>query len=253
LPAALTNNKIGNPFIELFSVDSTNNYAMQQVQTGLAEHGTTYFAYEQTSGKGQRNKQWQSAKGENIILSVALDTRPFSLAQQFILSIIVAISAQNLFNKYTTNETYIKWPNDIYWCDRKAGGILIENLIYGNKWRFAIAGFGINVNQTIFDASLKNPVSLKQITGRDYDIISLAKELCVNLSERFTQLINGEEKILLKEYNDILYKKNSVAKFKKNSRVFSGIVKEVDRYGRLIISNAIEEVFEFGTIEWLID
>ncbi len=253
MPAALTNNIIGDPFIELFSVDSTNNYAMRQAQEGLAEHGTAYFAYEQTSGKGQRNKQWQSAKGENIILSVALDTRPFSLVQQFILSMIAAISAQNLFNKYTTNKTYIKWPNDIYWCDRKAGGILIENLVHGNKWQFAIAGFGINVNQTVFDASLKNPVSLKQVTGNDHDIISLAKELCVNLSGRFSQLINGEEKILLKEYNDVLYKKNSVAKFKKNSRVFSGVVREVDLYGRLIIAHSIEEAFEFGTIEWLID
>ena len=253
MQAASRNNVIGNPFVELFSVDSTNNYAMQQVQKGLAAHGTTYFAHEQTAGRGQRNKHWYSANGENIILSVVVDTSELLISQQFALSMAAALSAQNLFNKYTTNETKIKWPNDIYWRDRKAGGILIESVIRGECWQFAIIGFGVNINQTVFDTSLKNPVSIRQITGKKSDVILLAKELCSNLAERFGQLLHAEEKKLLNGYNDVLYKKDSTQKFKKDSKVFSGNVKAVDSSGRLIISDSTAEVFESGTIEWLID
>jgi BirA family biotin operon repressor/biotin-[acetyl-CoA-carboxylase] ligase len=253
LPASLTNNTIGQPFVELLRVDSTNNYAMGQLKKGLAMHGTAYFAYEQTAGKGQRNKQWQSVKGENIILSVVLDTKRLLTSHQFTLSMIAALSAQNLFNKYTTNETKIKWPNDIYWRDRKAGGILIENVFRGANWQFAIVGFGLNINQTIFDASLKNPVSLKQITGSDYDVIPLAKELCKILEFKFSHFSGVEEGSLLNEYNNGLYKRNEETRFKKESRVFSGDVKRVDSYGRLIISSSTEEAYEFGEIEWLID
>jgi biotin-(acetyl-CoA carboxylase) ligase len=57
-------------------------------------------------------------------------------------------------DKYVENVT-IKWPNDIYWNDRKLGGILIENSIQGGKLKSMIVGVGLNVNQKIFtsDAS----------------------------------------------------------------------------------------------------
>ncbi len=64
--------KPGEPFIELLSIDSTNIYAMQQVHARLATPGTAYFAHEQYQGKGQRNKQWQSEPGQNLILSVVI-------------------------------------------------------------------------------------------------------------------------------------------------------------------------------------
>ena len=100
MPAALINNVIGKRFIELLSVESTNNYAMQQVQNNDALHGDVFFAFEQTAGKGQFNKQWSSAKGENIILSAVIDTRKLLLSQQFILNMAAPISTMQLFNKY---------------------------------------------------------------------------------------------------------------------------------------------------------
>ena len=114
-------------------------------------------------------------------------------------------------------------------------------------------GFGININQTVFDASLKNPVSLKQITAKDYDIKLLAEELCSNLQNRFEQLRDGKKKSMLAEYNNALYRKNMITKFKAGPRNFSALVKCVDEHGRLIIGNTIEESFEFGEIEWIID
>jgi BirA family biotin operon repressor/biotin-[acetyl-CoA-carboxylase] ligase len=252
LPAASINNVIGKRFIELLSVESTNNYAMQQVQTGAALHGDAYFAFEQTAGRGQFNKQWLSAKGENIILSLVIDTGNLLLSQQFILNMAAAISVTQLFNKYTTEKIKIKWPNDIYCRDRKAAGILIENIIRGKKWQFAISGFGININQTSFENELKNPISLKQITGKNYNVIDLAKELCEMIEKNLQQLFSGKEEFILNIYNDALYKRNEPAKFKQGSTIFSGIVKEVDNSGRLIIESGIEQVFETGQLEWII-
>lgn len=249
----LTNTAIGYPFIMLNMVDSTNNYAMEQVKNKLTSHGTAYFASEQTAGKGQRNKQWLSSKNENIILSIVLEVNNrILLSQQFYLNVIAALAAFELFNNYTTNNLKIKWPNDMYWQDRKTGGILIENIISGTTLKYAVVGFGLNVNQTMFDASLKNPVSLKQITNKSYDIIMLANELCLIFNNKYDRLINGDLEMLLKEYNMHLYKKNSIIKLKKNSKVFEAYVIKVDETGKLIVKTSIEESLEFGSVEWII-
>jgi len=253
LPAILTNTIIGHPFIKLNSVDSTNNYAMRQVKSGLAKHGTAYFAHEQTAGKGQRNKQWLSSKNQNIILSVVLNTEKLLLSQQFHLNIVSALAVFNLFNNYTTNNLKIKWPNDIYWQDRKAGGILIENIISGTTWKFAVAGFGLNINQTIFSPLLKNPSSLKQITGKEYDVIDLSQQLFSILEIKFFQLLAGNINVLMHEYNQHLYKKDSLVKFRRNSVAFEARVIRVDEAGRLIVRTSHEETFEFGSLEWIIE
>jgi BirA family biotin operon repressor/biotin-[acetyl-CoA-carboxylase] ligase len=225
---------------------------MQQAKSGVAKHGTAYFAHEQISGKGQRNKQWLSAKDENIILSVVLDASHLLLSRQFDLNIVCALAALNLFNNYTTNNLKIKWPNDVYWQDRKTGGILIENVIAGDTWKYSVAGFGLNINQTMFDATLKNPASLKQIRDKDYNVIEMANELCSILETKFYELLNSGFKNLMNEYNQNLYKKNEIVAFKKDSRIFKGRVIKVDEAGRLVVNTSHEEAFDFGTVEWII-
>ena len=83
---------IGLPFVELQSVDSTNNYARKQIHAGLAQHGMTIFAHEQLTGKGQRGKSWSSEKGVNIIMSIVIKPQPLLLTQQFMLNACVAVA-----------------------------------------------------------------------------------------------------------------------------------------------------------------
>lgn len=251
MAAASINNVIGKRFIELLNVDSTNNYAMQQVHSGAAMHGDAYFAFEQTAGKGQFNKQWLSGKGENIILSIVLDTGVLDINRQFLLNMITALSTRELFNKYTTEKIKIKWPNDIYCRDRKAAGILIENVIRGKTWQFAVVGIGVNINQTQFSESLKNPVSLKQLTGKNYDVVKLAKELCRLLDENLKPLYDGLKGGILERYNEHLYKLNEIAEFKEGTTGFSGVVKEVNESGNIIVDSGIEKAYQSGQIEWL--
>jgi BirA family biotin operon repressor/biotin-[acetyl-CoA-carboxylase] ligase len=263
LPLPFAGNPIGRPFIELQSIDSTNKYAMQVIRaTQLPEgqhepqHGMAIFAYEQTAGKGQRGKNWASEKRSNIVLSILLNPYPLAIQDQFQLSVLVAVSALEFFSKYAGDETKIKWPNDIYWRDRKAGGILIENVISTSqsaigKWQWAIVGMGMNINQTAFPKNLPNPVSLKQITGKAFNPVELAKELCTVIETNYQLLMDGKFQDLLTKYQQHLYKKDEKARLKKDGRVFEAIIKGVSTTGQLITQHSVEERFDFGEIEWV--
>lgn len=256
-------NPIGTPFIELQSVDSTNNYARQQIHAarlpdrqGLAQHGMVVFSHEQTAGRGQRGKVWTSEPGLNIAMSIIINPAPLSLNNQFQLSACTAVAVHEFFMKYAIGKTCIKWPNDLYWQDRKAGGILIESVI-GNResdvssWDWAIVGIGININQTSFPAWLPNPVSLKQITGSDYKLMPLAKELCRVFQQFYKELILAGFENIFKLYNKHLYKKGENIKLKKDNRIFNAELKGVSPSGKLIVRHSIEEEFGFGEVEWL--
>ena len=241
---------IGQPFMELTVVESTNIYAMDRLQANLAAHGAAFFAHHQTAGKGQHGKTWTDEPGANLALSVILDCSFLFIARQFPLSVMVAVACHDLFNKYATDETFIKWPNDIYWRDRKAGGILIENQIRGNKWQGAIVGIGMNLNQTDFPLSLKNPVSLKQVTGKNFDPVAIAKELCGFLEIRYNQLKNGDFISLLQYYNQHLYKRGEIARLKMGAIAFNCTIKNVSANGELKVTDGLKDSFRFGEVEW---
>ena len=225
---------------------------MNEARLGQTSDGAAYFALDQYQGKGQRDKTWNSKPGENIILSVVKDCSGFHLNNQFQLSVAVALACFDFFSAYAGDETRIKWPNDIYWRDRKAGGILIENMVKSDRWGKAIIGMGININQTTFDTIEGKPVSLKQITGKSFDPISLAKELCQHLEHRFLVLENKPFDQLLSAYNNQLYKKDELVPFKRNNIQFQAKVNGVDKDGHLLIMHGMEERIRFGEITWLL-
>ena len=167
----------GGFFTILDTVDSTNNYAMATINDGLAKHGMAWFANEQTAGKGQRGKNWASEKEKNIAMSLVLEPEKLKISSPFHLSAVVALACFEFLSGYIDGETKIKWPNDLFWRDRKAGGVLIENKMQGKTWKWAVVGSGININQIFFDKNLLNAVSLKQITGRTFNVVDLANEL----------------------------------------------------------------------------
>jgi len=243
---------IGHAFIELGSVDSTNNYAMAQAAAGSAGHGTLYFAYDQWAGKGTRGRTWTSKPGENIILSAVLEPVALVSSQAFALSACVALACHDLFSRYAGVEsTRIKWPNDLYWGDRKAGGILIENNFRGDRWTFAIAGIGININQTEFPATAGNPISLRQITGQSYDAVRLARELGSRLDRRYRDLEAGITGPIA-EYNALLYRLGREVRLRKDNVTFETVLTGVSAQGQLLTKDVLEREFSFGEVEWVI-
>ena len=260
------NRCIMHPFNSAFtildSVDSTNNYAMAKVHAGLAKHGDGWFAHHQTMGKGQRGKSWHTGVGKNIALSIVIEPFPLLITEQFKLSVAIALACFDFFSSYAGEETKIKWPNDIYWRDRKAGGILIENVIgkstttvkHANKsrWKFAIAGIGININEVDFDPALTNAVSLKQITGSEFEPVELATKLQQIVLKRVSELHEKPFEILLKEYNKNLYKINQAVRLRKNNIDFESVIKGVAASGQLFTTDRIDNFFDFGEVEWVL-
>jgi BirA family transcriptional regulator, biotin operon repressor / biotin---[acetyl-CoA-carboxylase] ligase len=244
-------NPIGHPLIELHTVDSTNNYATGLVHAGMAQHGAAVFTHEQTKGRGQRNKPWISEGKNNIAISIILEPKGLSTSQVFLLSKAVAVGVLNFFNSYTRGSTSIKWPNDIYWCDRKAGGILIENIVQGGEWKYAIVGIGLNINQTDFRGLEHKAVSLRQITGKTFEPVMLAKQLCKSLDAQYKKLLSAPRSIGL-EYHSNLYKLNEKIRLKKGAQVFDAIVREVTDLGQLVVEHGAEERFDVGEVEWVI-
>jgi BirA family biotin operon repressor/biotin-[acetyl-CoA-carboxylase] ligase len=232
-------------------VDSTNNYAMGLVHAGMAQHGTCVFAHEQTKGKGQRSRQWISDAGQNILMSIIIE--PFNLRpeQVFLLSMMTAIGVQLFYRQFAGEDTSIKWPNDIYWRDRKAGGILIENNIQGREWNYAVIGIGLNINQTNFEGMSLQAVSLKQITGKNYDTIGMAKELLQGIQATIDKLLNNPNEIV-KCYHQHLYQLHQTVRLKKGSRTFDAYINGVTADGKLVTRTSMEELFSVGEVEWVI-
>jgi BirA family biotin operon repressor/biotin-[acetyl-CoA-carboxylase] ligase len=245
------NTRIGLPFLVLDMVDSTNNYAMAQLHAGLAKHGQAYFARHQFAGKGQRGRTWNANADENITVSIILHATFSNNHYPFLLSASVALSCIDLLNDLHLSETTIKWPNDIYWRDRKTGGILIENIYHGNEWKYAVVGIGLNINQTSFVLDGIKAASIKQITGFNNDPVILAKELCLKLDSRYAQLFTRQPEEIVQEFNMHLYEKGNNVKLKKGSIVFDTRIDGVDLSGRLVTKDSIERIFSVGEVEWV--
>ena len=106
----------------------------------------------------------------------------------------------------------IKWPNDIYVGDKKLCGILIENALCGPVIDTCIVGIGININQELFVSDAPNPVSLKQLNGRDNDRGDILEEIYQNILNYYDYLAdnwqnNDIKQSLYYEYMNNLYRR----------------------------------------------
>jgi BirA family biotin operon repressor/biotin-[acetyl-CoA-carboxylase] ligase len=236
-----------NQLIELESVDSTNNYAMARIHEGMASDGMIYLARHQWAGKGQRGKVWISEPGQNLIMSLVIETSTLNISQQFLFSAAIAITILDLLRGFQIENLKIKWPNDIYWNDRKAGGLLIESIITGQTWNWAVIGIGLNLNQSDFPDELPNAVSLRQINGVRYEPVDIARNLATGIRERISILHKNSDQILL-EFNNSLYKKDQIISFRNNDEIFVSSLKGVDANGCIITEDGI---FKPGEVEWI--
>ena len=235
----------------LNSVDSTNNYAMQRLNDGLAQSGEVYFALEQTAGRGQREKIWQSEPGMNIMMSfIFIPQTPF-LLNSFQFSAKIALVVRTFIQNYVHAPVKIKWPNDLYINDRKAGGLLIENKYRGEQVKASVIGIGINVNQTDFGSQTK-ATSLKLNTIEILDPIEMARTLHEKLLESVTIIHQESPETLFGAYQSFLYKKNEITDFNIDGKLCRALVKGVDEQGFLLVEQDGQEMkFRSGEITWV--
>jgi len=236
--------------VVLDSVDSTNNYAMALIQKGKINNGKAVFALEQTSGKGRRGKAWKSNNGANIMISIVSEMQWLPVSRQFELSVAVALSCYDLLTKYILAKVFIKWPNDLFINDSKAGGILIENVLHGTLWQWSVIGIGLNINQEEFEEFNFKATSLKKVSAKTYDVLKLAEELRLNVLKRIEELRRGNFLNMLEEYNAHLYAKNEIVRLKKENIVFETEITGVSSSGKLMTKDALERIFNFDEVEF---
>lgn len=240
-------------FIELDETESTNNYAMARIHAGLATHGDAVFTSRQTAGRGQWGRPWLASANENIALTVILSPKHFVATHQFPLSVAISLAFYDFFSSHAGEDTRIKWPNDLFWRDRKAGGILIENVVKGRSWNYAIVGLGVNINQTVFDSRLDSVVSLKQITGKTYALRNLAEQLYRQVLNRFDAMAMGAFTPMLEEYHRCLYAKDETVYLQQGEKTAPVVVRGVSEKGWLQAeeTNGRLREFEYGTVQWM--
>ena len=234
----------------LESVDSTNNYAMALIKSGVSPNGNTVFAMEQTHGRGRRGKHWKSNRGANIMLSISVQMQWLTVSRQFELSAAVALGCFDFMSKYVPGNIFIKWPNDLFINDTKAGGVLIENVIKGTLWQWSVIGIGLNINQEKFDEVNLQATSFKLTTGKDYQVLELAEELRVFVLKRINDLKQGSFSKMLEEYNHDLFARNKMVRLKRQNIVFETKIMGVSDTGQLITEDALERRFSFDEIEF---
>lgn len=236
---------IGSNKIFVEKLTSTNSYAGQLLIKDDVPEGTTVCTAFQSAGKGQMGNQWESEKGKNLLLSIILYPSMILPSEQFLISMTISLGICDFLKRCSGNCT-IKWPNDIYIFNDKIAGILIEHSLIGNKIKSTIAGIGLNINQDKFLSDAPNPVSLKMITGIEYDLASSLDLLLSDLDKRYKQLIAGDFDQIRNEYILKLLRLNEWSDYIDSGGLFKGRIISVTAEGRLQIENNNGEIKEFS-------
>jgi len=233
-------------------LDSTNKYAMEKVSEGLAQHLDAWFAIDQTEGKGQRGKSWLSKPGENITFSVVIRPQQSFQKKPYAFNAFITLVCRDFISRILQMDVQIKWPNDLFVNDRKAGGILIENRYLGKDWKWAVVGIGINVNQIDFPDDLFAATSFKKITNKDFNPTQLARLLHKDLVEAYKNSTEIEESQIWERYNQHLFKKGQRCSFKINGNPINATISLVNHQGLLVLTqNGMENLVQVGEIEWI--
>ena len=227
---------IPHPFIELETVNSTNNFAEQLLASGEVQEGTIIYSHEQTSGRGQGDNSWESSPGQNATFSLVLFPKFLHPENVFLLNKTISLGVLDFLSRVVSDHKLsVKWPNDIYIDNLKIGGILIQNTICGNRFDSCIAGIGINLNQGYFSPDLPNPVSLKQISGKEFPVADAIHKIVACIDDRYLQLRQGLIQVLGDEYQERLLGFNDWRGYFVNKTVIKGKVTGVDESGRLVL------------------
>ncbi len=232
---------------------SSNNYAKQLISSGKAHHGTVVLTHFQSAGKGYAGNHWESEANKNLLASLVLFPEFLPAEKQFFLSKITSLALVDFLDE-TIDRVSIKWPNDIYAGDKKIGGILIENSVEGHYIQSSVIGVGLNINQEHFSTAIPRPVSLKQLTGREFSIESVAEKFQTHFWEWYCHLSNGQTDAIDFHYFNRLYRLNQWARFKKGEFIFEARIRGIGEFGQFILETRCGEVEEylFKEIEFVI-
>lgn len=233
-------------------IHSTSSYLKELLKQRDLPECSVVITTRQTAGRGQPGNKWESSPGKNITFSIVFYPEMIPANQQFIISRTVAVAIVTAIEKIT-GPVKIKWPNDIYWNDRKLGGILIENSLQGSIINQCIAGIGINVNQEKFSKEIPNPVSIKNITGKTHELTTLFQSVYQSLADHYKLLLEDNSKIIEEIYLNHLYRKTGWHKYRDAKGTFRAEFSKIDPAGYLYLAREDGKIsrYAFKEVEFI--
>jgi len=225
---------LGHELVFYNKLESTQKTAHELARNG-ASNGTIILADEQTKGKGRLGRQWHSANGKGVWMSIIL--RPSFTFQQaplitLLTSVVIAKTLQELYGI----PIKIKWPNDIYLQEKKLAGILTE--IHGEQdlLQYLIIGIGINTHRTEFPAELDlKAISLEEFLNSPLRRKELVQSLLFNLEKYYERYINEGFSPFYTFYNELLLWKGMQITVNQLNRQLTGINEGINQDGQLLL------------------
>ena len=132
-------------------LDSTNTHLKRLAQEGAAD-GAVVIADCQTAGRGRMDRNFQSAAGKGLYLSVLL--RPALSGERLLpVTALAGVAACDAVEQVCGVRPRLKWPNDLVLGGKKLCGILTELGVDADGGFWLVVGVGVNVSQTAADFS----------------------------------------------------------------------------------------------------
>jgi len=243
--------RIGHSVIWLPEVDSTSDELARLTSHGKGlDNGQVIAAINQTSGRGMGQNIWESQAGMNLTFSFLVRPHFLDASQQFLVNIFVSLALlKYLLDVLPGQLVSIKWPNDIYVGSNKIAGILIAHSVSGNTLQQSIIGIGLNVNQLTFPEGIPNPISLKQITGKSYDLKASLAEMLVHLDRQFKRIAGGNYTACRTEYMHALLGYQKWRKYRFGNEILSARILNVEDTGQLMLEKEDNEFLLCGMQE----
>ena len=240
--------QIGKNIISLSSVESTNTVAIELIQKEHPVEGTVILSEFQKSGRGQRETSWESEEGENLLMSFIFYPT-LTVTDHFLFNQCITLSVHDMIEKELDKSVAIKWPNDILVDNKKIAGILIENSISGNKFQYAVAGIGININQSRFKKYSPEATSFYLETKSFFDIRDVLYKLSQYLSKWYTILNEKQFDLIRNSYWKSLFRKEALFSYQVNDKKISATIKGISEDGRLLLQEKGGETLKLNAKE----
>ncbi len=231
---------------------STNSWMQAALDSNAVKPGDAVYTFSQTEGRGQKGNRWFSEPGKNLLFSLLIEPKALLATEQFRLSMMLALALKNLLDEDIPN-LCVKWPNDLYAGNRKLAGMLLENRLAGKNVQYAIAGIGLNVNQSIFPEELSNPVSMVQLTGDETELHDFAARFYQGLSDAFKRLELCSTETLKRDYMKALFRNSGLHPYRDSNGTFFASIENVTELGYLVLKTAEGELrsYEIKTLAFL--
>jgi BirA family biotin operon repressor/biotin-[acetyl-CoA-carboxylase] ligase len=235
---------IGRNCYDFEEMASTNEWLIAHSYLRKMPEGTLVVTKNQTRGKGQRGSDWVAEASSSLTFSILL--RPVFIlpSQAFDLSICTALAIHQCLNDLRPG-FFIKWPNDIFFQDKKIAGVLIENQFRNKHYQNAIIGIGLNINQNNFK-DLPKAISLRQILGISFPAEKVMCKICELLEGYYLQLRAGNFNSLKEMYITRLYGFGEWRFFKVYENIFRAKITDIHRNGHLQLTLPSGDIQNFN-------